>query len=258
MLLLPKLLKSSLRPGSVFAGIFVLSFASLNCESAQYVFDFNHVFGGTSPASLTTPWIEAEFSDISPGVVSLTVSNLHLSGTENVDALYFNLSPSLNPNSLAFSYQNGAGKFKTPDITQGTNAFKAGGDGKYDLLFSFTTGMTDNQRFNSGESMTYFISGIPGLSAADFTYLSAPDGGAGPFFAAAHVQRLGAGSLSGWVATDMISPVVVPEPNASLLFSLLIAIWLGIRLTRKLSTANESPKRQLIRLPKNETRRHAR
>jgi hypothetical protein len=43
------------------------------------------------------------------------------------------------------------------------------------------------------------------LTASSFNFLSAPDGGHGPFYTAAHVQGIGIdGNFSGWVT--------VPEP----------------------------------------------
>ena len=146
----------------------------------------NNVFGGTAPASTNTSWMDVVFRDVSPGVVSVTVSNLHLSGSENVDQIYLNLNPVFNPLKLHFSFVSSSGGFDLPSISQGTNAFKAGGDGKYDLLFSFASNSNDRHQFTQGEYLTYNISGITGLKAADFDYMSLPAGGAGPFYAAAH------------------------------------------------------------------------
>ncbi len=248
----PGFMKIFLSRCIILGGLFIGSATVPNSPAGESVLDFSHLFGGVAPASTEHTWVEALFKDISPGVVGLTISNLNLSGSEDVDSVYLNLSPALNPNSLSFSFQNAAGKLKNPDITQGTDAFKAGGDGKYDILFSFATSMGDNQRFNAGESITYFISGIPGLKATDFEYLSAPDGGAGPFYAAAHVQRIGTASLSGWIASDTIAPVTVPEPRSFCLVALLIALALGINLAKRAAVNVEARlKPGLIKLPKN-------
>jgi len=202
-----------------------LSFlAVLFCQSVlaqDYQFVLNNAFSGSSPASTNTSWMNVVFRDISPGVVSLTVSNLHLSGTENVDQLYLNLNPTYDPLKLQFAFVSSSGGFDLPSITEGTNAFKADGDGKYDVLFNFTSNSNDKHQFTQGESFTYDISGISGLTAADFDYLSFPAGGAGPFYAAAHVQRIGNGSLSGWISgtsTGYLAPV--PEPSGIALLAL--------------------------------------
>ena len=74
-----------------------------------YQYDFAHAFSGTAPASATTPWVQARFIDIAPGTVQLTVSNLNLSGQENVDQLYFNLAPTLDPTKLNFTHVSDSG-----------------------------------------------------------------------------------------------------------------------------------------------------
>src|SRR5207237_1661377 len=131
-------------------------------------------------------------------------TNIPLTDNENVDQLYLNLNTSLKPTKLTVTLVKESGSFDTPKVSTGINKFQADGDGKYDILFNFNNGGTANNRFTAGESMTYYISGIPNLMASDFAFLSAPAGGAGPFFAAAHVQRIGrTASLSGWLsATD--------------------------------------------------------
>src|SRR6185503_10467667 len=84
-------------------------------------------------------------------------------------------------------------------ITEGVNAFKADGDGKYDVLFQFST--TPGDSFTGGEQISYLITGITGLDAMDFyRFLSLPAGGHGPFFAAGHVQAISYGEGSGWIA----------------------------------------------------------
>ena len=211
-----------------------------------YQYDFDHAFSGTPPASLSTPWTQARFVDIAPGMVQLTVSNLNLSGHENVDQLYFNLAPALDPTKLNFTHVSDSGGFDLPTFTEGVDSFKADGDGKYDILLNFAVN-DGTHTFTTGESFTYTISGIAGLRASDFGYLSAPAGGAGPFYAAAHVQRIGAGSLSGWISADIVSPILpVPEPGAGVLLGLAITIWFGFRLWKRSTTAaSELKKRKL-------------
>src|SRR6266571_4091238 len=134
--------------------------------------DFDRAFSGSAPSSPNSPWADARFQDVAPGTVQLTVSNLTLTGSENVDELYFNLAPTLNPLNLNFTYVSGSGGFDLPSISRGTDTFKADGDGKYDILLSFNHSGDSQQQFTGGEYFTYAISGISGLSAADFAYLS--------------------------------------------------------------------------------------
>ena len=166
----------------------------------------------------------------SPGTVRLTISNANLTASENVDQFYINLNPAMNPNLLTFASAGSSGGFDAPTINEGVNAFKADGDGLRDVLLNFSTGGTDNNRFTDNEYLSYNITGISGLTANDFSYLSFPAGGHGPFYAAAHVQRIGTGGLSGWIdpTGNMITPV--PEPaSAALLLVGSAALFLRRR-----------------------------
>jgi hypothetical protein len=179
-------------------------FFSLGAPAATVTYDFNHEFSsGTPPASSTTPWLTAVFADTATaGLVTLTLTAPHLTGSEFVSGWYLNLNPILDPTQLLFSNATvGSGSFSFPTITEGVNAYKADGDGKYDVLLSFATSGGLNGNFTLGDTLTYSITGSFGghvLSAADFYYLSAPSGGHGPFYSAAHVQGIGNGD-SGWV-----------------------------------------------------------
>jgi hypothetical protein len=197
----------------LFAGVSLLGCSVVLAESIGC--QFNYAFSGTAPASTSQPWIDAVFVDVTPGTVRFAVTNLNLSGSENVGGLYFNLNPRYSPSVLALSVEGGSGGFLTPSVSLGANTFKADGDGMYDILFSFDEGGTDATRFTANEYLVWRITGIPTLTAADFAYLSKPAGGAGPFYAAVHVQRIGTRSLSGWIAaTDISSVSAVPEPTA--------------------------------------------
>ena len=210
----------------LFAGVSLFGCSVVLAESIGY--QFNYAFSGTAPASTSQPWIDAVFEDVTPGTVRLAITNLNLSGSENVGELYFNLNPRYSPSALALSIGGGSGGFLTPTVSLGADMFKADGDGKYDILFSFDEGGTDATRFTANEYLVWQITGIPNLTAADFAYLSQPAGGVGPFYAAAHVQRIGAGSLSGWIAaTDISSVSAVPEPTALTLLvgGLALVIW---------------------------------
>jgi len=215
------------------------------------MYQFNDAFSGTAPASAIKPWIDATFQTVTAGTVRLTVTNMTLTGLENVDGLYFNLNSNLSPSKLSFKLVAESGAFNTPKISTGVNKFQADRDGKYDILFSFNNGGTANNRFTAHESMTYYISGIPTLTAADFSYLSAPAGGAGPFFAAAHVQRIGlTASSSGWLSATDKTPLLVPEPSSKSLLLLGIWAWVAVFLHKRASASCPVKKKlQLVRLP---------
>jgi hypothetical protein len=198
---------------------------------------FDHEFsGGQAPAG-AAPWTQASFADTSTaGTVLLTVKNVQFTGTENISGLYFNLNPGtgFNPNNLVFSSYTSMGTFTAPTIGTGENAFKADGDGDYDFLFNFATGTVNTFAANDSFTLKITETGVPNLKATDFEFLSNPDGGHGPFYAAAHVQNTtGAGNGgSGWVEPDVgMGGVVVatPEPSASVILLLSLGLWRGGR-----------------------------
>jgi hypothetical protein len=175
--------------------------------------------------------VDAFFQDLVPGTVRLTISNIGLVGLENTDKFYFNLNPALSPAALVFSNPGGSGGFDLPDISTGVNAYKADGDGYYDVLFAFSTdGQT--HRFRGGQYLVYDISGIATLAAADFAFLSYDGVGSGPYYAAASVQQIGgSGGVSGWIKPAGIT--YVPEPSSSVLLVLAVGGWLGARFSKR-------------------------
>jgi hypothetical protein len=206
---------------------------SASTWAGDFQLNFGEAFSGTAPSSAATPWVTALFQDVAPGTVRLTISNVNLTATENVDEFYLNLNPSMNPTLLAFASAGASGAFDTPTISKGVNGFKADGDGYYDVELNFATGGTDANRFTDNESLTYDISGITGLMASDFAYLSSPGGGSGPFYAAAHVQRIGGSGASGWIDPTGNQIVLVPEPATATIAVAGLALLAGRRLRRK-------------------------
>jgi len=185
----------------------VLWMLGASADGSVIVFGTTTEFsGGTAPAG-ATPWLTATIDDGgTPGSVTLTLEATNLTGSEFVSGWYLNLDPSLNPTSLVFSSPTKTGTFDDPTISSGANAFKADGDGKYDILFGFATSGSGGgvHQFGVGDSVQYTVTGIGSLVAASFNFPSSPDGGHGPFLTAAHVQSIGEGSDSGWVT--------LPEP----------------------------------------------
>lgn len=199
----------------------VLGLAWMTSANADVVkLDFSNVFSGVAPAG-AAPWLTATFTDIAAGSVRLEILADGLSGLESVDGLYFNLDPLLSPLALSF-VRDAASTGPTAaniDIGVGVDAFRADGDGFYDILFGLPPPPgSQAARFTAGESLIYLIS-TPGLSAASFAWLSTPGpgGGPGPQIAAAHIQQIGGSADSGWVGATVSA---VPLPGAlGLLFA---------------------------------------
>lgn len=180
------------------------------------VYNFNNVFSGSASPGGSTPWVTASFQNDGSAGVLLTISGADLAGNEKLGAAYFNVDPALSASmaNLTFSLQSSSAGLAQPQISTGEDAFKADGDGRYDIKFSFSTGQGT---FNNGDNITYLISGIAGLTADDFAYQSAPSGGAGPFYAAAHILAISPDNSSAWVepsAGPIPQTSMMPEPAA--------------------------------------------
>jgi hypothetical protein len=174
---------------AVFMSLSVVPF--VHADSVE--FDYNNTFSGTSPGG-SAPWLTATFTDVSVNTVSLTLSGAGLVGTEFVKGWYFNVA-GVSPSSLTFTAGPQTGTFTDPSISKATDSYKADGSGKYDILFSFAT--ANSQRFISGDSITYTITGI-GLDALDFDALCTASAGMGPFFSAVQICAIPSNGQSGW------------------------------------------------------------
>jgi len=221
-----------------FHALFV-SCAIAGCVLSAYtasgsgvIYDFDNVFSGSAPNG-TAPWFQTQIDDVTPGTVRLTITALNLSPTEKVSELYLNLNPNFLATSLNFTFVDGSTGVTAPQPSLGVDAFKADGDGKYDILFQFAE--PPAHAFMAGDHLTYLISGITGLTAQDFVYLSLPAGGHGPFYSAIHMQGISATSvndtstLSGWVSPTAATIIPVPEPTTGVLAILLAGLVGGRR-----------------------------
>ena len=198
---------------------------SANALATGFVYQFDNAFSGTAPTG-PAPWVDATFQDTSGGVL-LTVNGLGLQSSEFLDSLYLNINPadsSQIPN-LKFTFENSTGGVAPANIQTGEDAFKADGDGKYDILFDFQTSNLSPGRLGAGDTITYLISGITGLSSSDFVFLSTPAGGNGPFDAAGHIQSIGTGGASGWVEPSMGAITQpTPEPGSTAILGLAVGL----------------------------------
>jgi hypothetical protein len=221
-------------------GIATVSLAGILSSSASTVsYDFGQVSGGSTPAG-TPPWVGAVFSDAGADTVQLTLTAGDLAGGAFVSCWYFNLDPSLSPGSLNFQVTSSTGSFSGPTVQTGANGFKAGPDGKFDVLFSFATAGDDSALFGAGDSVTYTITGITGLAADDFNWLSTSAGGSGAYYSAAHVQPGGGSDIScpAWINPTTISVFSQIDdrpgvPDGASTITLLSASLAGIGALRR-------------------------
>lgn len=203
-------------------------------QASALTFSLNFEFSGGQAPGGPPPWLTATFTDVAADHVIMTLSASGLVASENVSGWYFNVSDAFVGN-LTFLDPAPVGQFDLPTIQQGLNSFQADGDGRYDILFSFTPGGDPSRVFGAGESLAYSIS-APGLTAADFNLLSQPAGGHGPFYTAAHIQNTtGPGSGgSGWIAP-------IPEPSITslaIMGGLFAALVLRLGFRKQLRQAS--------------------
>jgi hypothetical protein len=183
----------------------------LSSGALTLTFEYDIEFSGASAPEGESPWLEARFDDgDTPGSVELKLEAGGLTAEEFVSGWYFNLDPTLDPVLLNTLTQVGDSEDPQWAVQGfGVDAFKADGDGWYDILIGF-----GNNDFGSSDEAIFLITGIPTLTANDFNYLSTPGGGAGTFLSAAHVQGIGPdGNYSGWAAPSSVTP----EPTSLIL-----------------------------------------
>lgn len=200
----------SLKP-SLSAAAWIGCFSTLAAGAATLQLD--HPFGEPdAPPAGPVPWLTVTTTDAGPNLVFVELTAANLTGGEFISEWFLNLDPSLDATQLSFTLESQTGAFLLPGIGKSTDGFKADGDGLFDLRLTFDSSGTNAHRFSAGDSLLYAVSSSGGsVSASSFSCLSSPDGGDGPFYAAAHVNATGAGGLeSRWIAA-------VPEPSAALL-----------------------------------------
>lgn len=227
------------------AGVSAALLVSAFSASADTVtYNFGSVSSGATPAG-SPPWVQAAFTDtgMPANTVQLTLNAGNLSGSEFVSCWYFNLDPTLNASALTFTATGSSGSFTTPTVMTGTDGFKAGPDGKFDVLLKFSTSGDASTRFMSGDSLTFDITGITGLTADDFNWLSTSAGGSGLYSSAVHIQSIDGGD-SAWVnptSTQLQNDSVdrqVPDHSATVaLLGTSLLVIEGLRRKMRIPTA---------------------
>ncbi len=200
------------RKALLCATVILLSIIVAQAHAVSLFFDPASTFSGTAPAGSLT----AAFTDVAGGVQMVITSKL--TGKENLDpssALFLNINPALNSllGNLTFTLTGNTGFSQAAGVLTGIDKFKADGDGRYDILFTYAPA---TKAFLNGESQTYLITTSSGtIVATDFTnFFSSPSGGAGTWLAAIHVQNTpGGGGSSGWVGAS--ETYAAPTPGAN-------------------------------------------
>jgi hypothetical protein len=164
-------------------------------------------------------WLTATFEDIGRNKVRLTMSASDLATTDSlrIKGWYFNIENESLLGRLKFKHVDGQA---ARSISQGADAFGAGGSPGhgFDLYFGFAS--RPRNAFGEGEESVYILKGR-GLAAAMFN-LSNQDG-LGDFFSAAKVE--GGGQGAGVLAA-------VPIPGAAWMLGAGLVGLVAIRRRR--------------------------
>ena len=189
-------------------------------------FELNVGFSvGIEPGG-SKPWLTATFEDIvvdSVDKVRLTMDASGLVEHEFVDGAngqvaeqkgwYFNFNDDVNVDYLEFEYFSGN---DADTVATAANAFKADGDGSFDILFAWKK----NNKSLSEERPTavYDItSSSIDFSASSFNVVST-DSDKGSLYSAAYVQGIGNTDGSCWIGdVDHVDSHHAPEPATMLL-----------------------------------------
>ena len=196
----------------------VLFFLATACLATSQSFGtieylgLNYVFSGSTPAG-SGAWATVKLQDgLAPHTVRLTFDTSGLAPGEFISNWYLNTNPAYDPPQFTFTLVSNPTGLTLGAIQTGADAFKADGDGQYDVLFAFPSSGT-GQRLVGGMQVVVDVSRPAGLSVSDFLFQSTPDGGAGTYYSAAHIQNIG--SNSGWVGANTPTPISpIPEPSA--------------------------------------------
>ncbi len=193
-----------------------LGLFSLQASAASVTFNYTESFGSVPPDG-PAPYATATFDDGgTAGSVTLTMTVAGTVDGADVTAMFFNLDPTLDPTLLTFNRDGGTGPAAaTTNILTGVDAYRAGGDGYYDIVFDFPPPPgNDAAKFNAGEDLVYTITGT-GITADSFNFFATPgpgEGNPGPYLSVARFQSTGPDQEgSDWVGA-------VPVPAAVWLF----------------------------------------
>lgn len=166
-------------------------------------FNLDYAFSGGP----STPGAVVQLDDVAANQVKVTLDVTAFSAFKFND-WYLNLDPALTIGSFSAGTITG----QTPDsIDFGTNAFKADGDGFFDLNVTYDNDPSGS--LTGGETTSFIVTygGAGTFNVHSFDFFSVEGGGTGTYRAAVHVTALADGA-SVWMGDP---GTVIPLPGAA-------------------------------------------
>jgi hypothetical protein len=171
-----------------------------------------------------TPSMTALFQDAGPNQVQLTISALALTGNNSLASVCFNFNPNFDSQNLIFTQTDSVGGVQGT-VNTGNDSYKVtGGSGKFDINLGFSA----SPAFVTGDSLTYSITGIGGLSINDFLFVDTLTAGRAQTYAAGSLQE-----LSGIVViqgTPQILETGQNAPDVASTLGLFVMALMGVGL----------------------------
>jgi hypothetical protein len=208
---------------------------------AAITMSFGETFSNNVNPGGSGPWLLINFNDATASAgndIRITMTAVGLEDDEFISSVYLNILTQYPVGSFSGQVITDPNSTYAGALYQ-QNAYKADGDGLYDLLFNFQS--ADCCRFGADYQFVFDINLISGtLLLAQFIEQSFPDGGSGPFFGAAHLQGIAGDPFgtSTWIRPNLPpgsddppgDDPVVPEPaTIAMMGTGLIAIAAKMR-----------------------------
>jgi len=165
---------------------------------ATLTYNLDFIFSGQSPGT-TGPWGTISFTTVgSDTLVTMTA----LDGATGIPSGEFITFWGFNTTDTSFSVPStvsgaAAGTIAVCADPCSSAAFKADGDGFYNIVVSFTSA-NDPGRLTAGETVAFTVTGA---LEGSFNDLSAPGGGNGTYNSAIHIQGIPT-NCSAWVGNS--------------------------------------------------------
>ena len=148
----------------------------LSSGASALTISLDTVFNGDTPAS-TAPYLTADFADVAPGTVTLTLTSSLDILSEHIHEVGFNIDPSILPSSITIA-QVGVGPPTATAFSGAQDAQTMTGTGitggGLDFLLQFDT-VPPSDRFNDSLVVVFTLTG-GAITAADFNFTNANDG----------------------------------------------------------------------------------